>query len=258
MSEEKNNTTDGSQAAVDYVNKQLDQARAALGRTKLLAVILILGVLAYMTFVTKGILSHLEPTEAARTAKGVIAAQLSERGDAIVGELKQKIPEVMKELPDSLLKRIPTVREHLEEKIENDIRDYAMQTSKTLEPQFDDFLKNHHKDIQDFLDATQDLNALKADLNPDMDKLINDFLASNKDGNESLKDKLDESREMLKQIADRTDRLANAKDLNNQEKQTRRAIAVLLAKADFKLYKDTRENHPDYDPDEPAKSTDQK
>lgn len=255
MNDENKSPTDNGQAAVNYVNQQLDQARASLGRTKLVAVVCILAVLAYMAFVTKGILGHLEPTQAAETAKGVIQAQISERGDLITAELKEKIPAVMHDLPDNVLKRMPAIREGLENRIVGQLKNYATLTSKTMEPQFDEFLKNHHKDIQDFLEASQNAEELKADLSPDMDQWLNKFLAENNDGTESLKEKLDQSRDLLNRIAEHTDRLANATDLNDREKQTRKAIAVLLAKADFKLYHATRDPDPEDDPDTKTTTT---
>jgi hypothetical protein len=250
--------TDGGQTAVDYVNQQLESARTSLGRTKLVAIIMILLVLSYMTFVTKGILGHLEPKTAAETAKGLIAEQLTEKGDALANSLKERIPAMMHDLPDTVLARIPTIRQGIEDRVEGQLRNYAAITAKELDPMFEEFLTAHKDDIQSFLDASQNLDELREDLNPDMDKLLRDFLSKHQDGEESLLEKFESSKVLLSRIADQTDRLAGATDLNDREKQTRRAIAVLLAKADFKLYESTRDHDPEDDPDDKTTTTEEK
>jgi len=257
MSNEKTSPSDGGQAAVDYINQQLEQARSNLGRTKLVAIIIVALVLTYMTFVTRGILGHLEPKQAAQTAKGVMVAQLSEQGDSLAEALKKRIPQLMHDLPDTVLERIPTIRQGIEDRVEAQLRNFATMTAASLEPEFDTFLKEHKDDIKLFLDSSQNLDELREDLNPDLDKLLNAYLATSTDGQESLKDKYEQSRELLSRIADHTDRLAKGTDLTDREKQTRRAIAVLLAKADFKLYNATRDHDPEDDPDEKTTTTEQ-
>lgn len=241
MSNEKNSPTDKDQAAVVYVNEQLATARASLGRTKMVAVIIILLVASYMTYVTKSILAHLEPTQAADTAKGLLVTQLAAQGDTLANSLKDKIPALMHDLPDAMLKRMPDLREQLEHRIEAQLQNYARMTVSSLEPQFDEFLTTHKDDINTFLESSQNLDELRADLSADFDKLLHDYLATSSDGQESLLEKLEQSKVLLNRIADQTQRLAHDQDLNEREKQTRRAIAVLLAKADFKLYDATRD-----------------
>ncbi len=257
MSNDKIPNTDGGQTAVDYVNQQLASARTNLGRTKLVGIILILLVASYMTFVTRGILGHLQPKQAAATAKGLIAMQLTERGDALATALKERIPVIMHDLPDAVLKHIPTLRQGIEDRIEGQLRNYAAMTAKELDPLFEQFLTEHKDDIQLFLDASQNLDELREDLSPDMDMLLRNFLSLHHDGEETLLEKFESSKVLLNRIADQTDRLAGATDLNDREKQTRRAIAVLLAKADFKLYEATRDHDPEDDPDDKTTTTEE-
>jgi len=241
MSNEKNAPSDNSSAAVEYVSQQLDAARASLGRTKMVAVIIILLVAAYMTFVTKTILGHLEPRQAAQTAKGLLAIQLASQGDALANTLKAKIPQLMHDLPDSVLARLPVIRGNIEERIEIQLRNYAQMTVQGLEPKLDEFLTNHKDDINGFLDASQNLDELRQDLSGDFDELLKNYLSATSDGQESLMEKFEQSKTLLDRIAAQTKRLAHDQDLTEREKQTRRAIAVLLAKADFKLYDNTRD-----------------
>lgn len=248
MNEEKQPAgNDGSSAASDYVNEQLTTARASLGRTKMVAVIMIVIVLAYMSFVTKGILGYLEPTQAAETAKGVIVTQLAEKGEALASQLKTRIPEMMRQLPEIVLKRMPTIRENIENRISAQLENYVTLTSSQLEPELDAFLDKHKDDINEFLNASQDIDALRADLNDDLDTFLMNYLKNKSDGNETLLEKFEQSKTLLSQIADQTQRLAHDEDLTDREKKTRKAIAVLMAKADFKLYENTREtlNTPD-------------
>lgn len=240
MSNDKNAPTDSGTAAIEFVNQQLDSARASLGRTKMIAVIIILLVAAYMTFVTKSILGHLEPSQAASTAKDLLVTQLATQGDALAGSLKERIPALMHELPDAVLDRMPGIREDLEQRIEAQLQNYARLTMASLEPQVDEFLTNHKDDINTFLESAQNLDELRADLSADFDQLLQNYLTTARDDGVSLMEKLEQSKLLLNRIADQTERLARAGDLTEREKQTRRAVAVLLAKADFKLYEATR------------------
>lgn len=256
MSPENNPSPAGQQAATDYINQQLEAARSSLGRTKLIAVIVILLVVAYMTYVTKGILGHLEPKQAAQTAKGVIVTQLSEQGEALAGTLRERIPALLHELPDTVLARIPALREGVELRVLAQLRNHAALTAANLEPEFEKFLVEHKDDIQAFLDATQNAEELSADLSPDLDELLRNYLVAAKDGEESMLEKLEQSKALLDGIASQTERLARATDLNEREKQTRKAIAVLLAKTDFQLYEATRDHDPEDDPEEKTTTTD--
>jgi hypothetical protein len=241
MSDENKTPAGSSNAASDYINEQLTSTRASLGRTKMVSVILVIIVLAYMSFVTKTILSHLEPQQAAETAKVVLVTQLSEKGAALAEQLKMKIPEVMAQLPDMVLTRMPTIRENVETRITTQLENYANLTADKLEPQFEQFLEDNESDINRFLDSTQDKDALKEDLGAKMDELIADFMKKESDGTATMLEKFEQSRDLLNRIADQTQRLAHDQDLTEREKQTRRAIAVLLAKADFKVYDDNWE-----------------
>lgn len=256
MSQETNPSPAGQQAATDYLNQQLEAARSSLGRTKLVAVIVILLVVTYMTYVTRGILGHLEPKQAAQTAKGVIVTQLSEQGGALADTLREKIPALLQELPDTVLARIPELREGVEQRVLAQLRNHAALTAANLEPEFEKFLVEHKDDIQAFLDATQNEDELREDLSADVDQLLRNYLVSAKDGEESLLEKLEQSKVLLDGIATQTDRLARATDLNEREKQTRKAIAVLLAKTDFQLYEATRDHDPEDDPEEKTTTTD--
>lgn len=241
MSEEnKSAGQDGSNAAVNFVDEQLATARASLGRTKMVAVIIIVVVLGYMSYVTNRLLAHLEPQQAAQTAKGIIVTQVSERGEMLAEQLKAKIPEMMQKLPEVVLDRMPTIRASIENRISVELRGYATKTASQLEPQLDAFLQNHTDDINTFLNSSQDLDALREDLSDDLDALITSYLKNSTDGTETLLEKFEQSQVLLNNIADHTQRLAHDEDLTDREKQTRRAIAVLLAKADFKLYDNTR------------------
>lgn len=256
MSPENNPSPAGQQAATDYLNQQLEAARSSLGRTKLVAVIVILLVVAYMTYVTRGILGHLEPKQAAQTAKGVIVTQLSEQGGALADTLREKIPALLQELPDTVLARIPELRAGVEQRVLAQLRNHAALTAANLEPEFEKFLVEHKDDIQAFLDATQNEDELREDLSADLDQLLRNYLVSAKDGEESLLEKLEQSKVLLDGITTQTDRLARATDLNEREKQTRKAIAVLLAKTDFQLYEATRDHDPEDDPEEKTTTTD--
>ena len=222
--------------AAKYVADQLQKARASLHKSRLVGVILILAVLAYMTFLVKSLQNYLDPHQAALMANSFITEQVDEKAKDISDQLKDKIPAMIAQIPDYALGKIPEYREALEDKVEADFTEFAHSTSAQFGKHLDGFLNSHVVEIKALLDSAKDPAKLKA-LGPDLENEILEYLKEKPDEGESIKDKIDKTLDALKKMEGQMDRLANATDLTPQERKTRRAIAIIAKTVDKNIEK---------------------
>ena len=228
--------------AAKYVADQLQKARASLQKSRMVGIILLVVVLAYMTFLVKQLQPYLDPHQAAEMANAFITEQVDEKAKDISDQLKEKIPAMIAQIPDYALGKIPEYREALEDKVEADFTEYAHATSAQLGKHLDSFLANHVVQIKALLDSAKDPEKLKA-LGPDLENEIMEYLKEKPDDGESIKDKIDKSLDALKKMEAQVERLANATDLTSQEKKTRRAIAIIARTVDKNIEKPADEEN---------------
>ncbi|MBM3876242.1 MAG: hypothetical protein FJ386_05925 [Verrucomicrobia bacterium] len=223
--------TTGQSAAEQFIADQLAKARASLRRTQIAGLIASLIVLGYMSFVTSRILEWLDPKTAADYVTLFVNNEVQEKATDLAGELKQKIPELVRQIPTLVMDQIPLIREELESKVEQDLRQFCATTSVQMGKHLDLYLENNAAKIRAVLNATQDRESIKQ-LGPDIEQTIMDYLAEKTEDGESIKDKIDKTLEALHRVEAHTDRLAKAKGLTPQETKTRRIIAILGKAAD--------------------------
>ncbi len=225
-----------SDVAAKYVADQLQKARSALHKSRLVGLILIVVVAAYMTFLVVSLQHYLDPHQAAEMANSFITQQVEDKTHDIAEQLKEKIPGMIAQIPDYALQKIPEYREALEDKVEADFTEFAHATSAQFGKHLDVFLNSHVVQIKALLDSAKDPDKLKA-LGPDLENEILEYLKEKPDEGESIAVKIDKSLDALKKMEGQMDRLANATDLTSQEKKTRRAIAIIAKTVDKNIEK---------------------
>ena len=228
------------QTAQQYVHERLEQARRSLRRTRIVSIIVVLAVLAYMGVVTATIRERLAPESAAEMTVGVINDQVQEKGTVISDRIRAEAPRFIRQLPDYALEQLPIFRAELELQFEQDLLGFAKKTSHALEVHLDLFLSTHEAEIRAFVKDTQEEKSTKV-LGAALQKELIAYLNDKSDG-ESIQDKIDAALELLNKTASHLDRLAKAPDLTDDEKRARRAIAVALKKVDWDLAHKHREN----------------
>jgi len=240
MSNENISHSASEQSAQQYLQGQLDQARRSLKRTRTVSIVVALFVLGYMSFVTTSIREKLAPESAADLAVGILTDQVKEKGDILSSRLRAEVPRLVRQLPEYALNQLPVFRADLEEEFERDFAHYCRETSQAFETRLDHFLDEHQKAIKEFINNAQDEKTVKL-LGEDLQKEVLAYLRDKSEG-ESIKEKLDEALATLNRAANHLERLAKATNLTDEEKRTRRAIAVLLKKMDWDQIQKQREN----------------
>ena len=220
----------GRSLAEQYLAEQLHKARSGLRRSRIVSVLLILAVLAYMSFLTIALKKYFEPMIAAEMANSFIAEQAHLRASELGEQLKKDVPAFIRGPPDLILEQAPLYRAALEGKIEADFVEYCRSTSRQLSTHVDEFLVEHKDKLKPLLAASQDREAFKQ-FGADLETEIMDYLKEKPEGGESIKEKLDQSLQALEKVDEHLQRLATAKDLSYEEKQKRRAIAILVQTA---------------------------
>jgi hypothetical protein len=232
----ENNTlkAGGEQAAVQYIRDQLDKSRSSLQRTRTIGIVLVVAVGTYMAYVTSGIRSQLQPRSAATIASARLYELVDEQSASLADQLKKGIPTFVGQLPDYALRAMPQYRADLEARVEADFRRYCQHTAQEMAKHLDAFLADNKDKIKEVLTTGQDLEMVRQ-LGPALELKILAYFKTKVDGEESIQDKFNEALGALDKVATTLNRLATAKDLTPQELKTRRAIAVMLKKADWKV-----------------------
>jgi hypothetical protein len=221
-------TAPSEQVALQYVDDQLQKARGALRRTRIISILVVLVVLGYFGFLASYVRTqYLEPKAAAEMANAYAVAFVQENGPELSGKLKQEIPRLIQRLPDYALEQLPRFREDLENTLEERFTQYCQGSAVELGEHLDSFLEENREAINDFLEAGQTPEGAK-ELAANLEEEIRLYLQDPGADGESVSDKLNAALHALKQIEARLHRLANGADLTPQETQLRRAIAVMM------------------------------
>lgn len=221
-----------------YIVQELHKARLSLRNTRIASLVVLLLVGGEMAYVTSTFAQAMRPQAAAEIAEGYIVQQVNDKGPEIAQQLKTKIPELISQTPDYVLKQMPSYREALENKALDHLTQYCQNTAPQLGQHMDNFLTEHKNEIKELVTAHNDtatMNQVGKDLKAQLMQYIQEIPANG----ESIKSQIDQALVSLQDIEKTTTRLAHAKDLNGQEKKTRRAIAVLAQSIDH-----VRETHP--------------
>ena len=219
---------EGDTVAANYLATQVVQARIALQRTRVVGLVLLLLMGGEMIFITSKFTASLQPHAAAEIADGMIMQQIADRGPDLTSQLKQKIPEYIQQTPDYALKELPKYRIALEDRMEAQLNQYCQKKSQQLDTQLDSYLTDHKEDIKGMITAGNDPVVAKR-VGQDLHQQFLTYVHAKQDGGESIQDQLDVSLAALQGTAKTMHRLATARDLTGQEKQTRHALAVLTS-----------------------------
>jgi len=234
MSDESPST---EQVATQYIDAQLEKARAALRSTRIFSIVILLVVGGYFTFLTGYIRKqYLEPKAAAGAATDYAVLLVQDNGPQLVEKLMKDIPEIIRKSPDYVIQSLPKFREDLETTLEAHFEEYCRASSRELGAHLDTFIEENKEGIGDFLEAGQTAEGAK-ELAAALEEEIRLYLEEPGEDGESIKQKLDESLQMLRNIESRLGRLAANKDLTPQEAQLRHAIAVIMHTAEKEVPK---------------------
>lgn len=230
----------GESVAEEYLVRQVREARSALRRTQIGAMVIGLLLIGYFTYVTATLQSALRPQNAAEIANGLIAQRVEEQGPQIAADLKQRVPALIAGLPDYAIREMPGYREALENQIVKDLEGYSTASSKELEENLDTFLTAHKDEIKQVMEDSADpavVKQLGAELETEFLSHLKETPISH---GETLQAKLDKTLEALQAVEKKMARLATAGDLTPQEKKARRAIAILSTRIDRKQMADRK------------------
>ena len=217
--------------AAQYIEKELAQFRTSLQRTQIFGSLLLLATLGYMGYLAYNFQQNLQPQTAAQIASGAISERVTDQADIIAAQMKERIPQLIATLPDTVIKNMPGYRQQLETQINGDLAQHSKAAAENLSLQLDDYLLAHKDEMKAVLDSSNDSAAVKQ-MGGDIEK---QFLASlqktDAGGGETVKTKLDKTLQSLHQIDALMAKLAANKNLTPQEQKARRAIAIMTETA---------------------------
>ncbi|MCU0315334.1 MAG: hypothetical protein MUC92_01945 [Fimbriimonadaceae bacterium] len=215
------------QAAVDFVADELEQTKKALKNTQIWGSVIVGCLTIWMGSIAGGFAKNLEPSEAAKIAKGLAVQRISDAQPQISDYLKTEIPRYIEQVPEYALEQIPIYRASLEDELESRFQTFATETSSSLDNALDEFLIENEDKFKTIILAGQD-KATTDEVAVAMREMFVAYLSEPSDDGESIQYKLDESLKSLREIEHRTWRMATQSNLTDSEMKTRRAVAVLF------------------------------
>jgi hypothetical protein len=217
--------------AEEYVAKSLVLARRHLRTTMVLCVIFVLVTVVSMGSITVGFARSLEPHEAATIAKGLVDEHVNDQIPQFKQYLKEKVPILIAQVPEYVKQQLPIYRTNLETQIDTGLDHYADQTSQQFSDKFDKFLADNQTGVKSLIDNNQDPQAMKT-FDTNLKKMLVEYLNTTQLDGETLQSIIDKSLSGLSDIDTKMKRLAGNKNLTDDEKKTRKAIAILLKSVD--------------------------
>lgn len=216
-----------AKAAKEFIGAELDSTRKALQSTQIYGSMFVFALMVTLFSIANGFATNLEPKEAAKIAKGLVAQRLDGAQMEVSNYLREEIPAWITSAPDYAKSQLPVYRESVEETLETEFEKLASESSTTLDEALTGFLKANEDEFKTIILAGQDKETTD-EVAKHMKDMFLSYLTESHDGKESIQDKLDKSLAALKEIEKKTTRLATAGDLDPTEKKTRRAIACLF------------------------------
>jgi hypothetical protein len=224
-------TVDAGLEAEEYVAKELVRVRKSLRLTQISTLVFCLITVVSVGSITLGFTRSLEPDEAANIAKGLVAEHVNDEIPELRSYIKEKVPILIADVPGYVKKELPSYRMKLESQLESNLNSYADQTSQQFQDKFDGFLTANQAGVKALIDNSQDPQALKG-FDTSLKLMFVDYLNHTELNGETLQASIDQTLQGLTEIDSKMKRLAANKNLNDEEKKTRKAIAILLKSVD--------------------------
>ena len=210
----------------DYINDEIITARRSLKNTKIYGTLILLLLGGETVIVTAKFSAAMQPTQAAQIASGFAREQLDQHSDELQAQIAQRVPELIRQTPDYMIQQMPSYRDAIENKAVDSLSNYCAQTKTELGTHMDAYLAANSADMKAILDGGSSPTA-DADLGKGLQKEMLAYLKEKPATGASVSDQIDQSLTSLHQMEKTVHRLATATDLSPQEKQTRRALAII-------------------------------
>ena len=215
----------GEAIVAAYLAQELLKARQLLKRTRIICIILILFVGAYIGIISTILVNFFQPKAAAEVASGMLAQHAMKDGPILAAKIEWEIPHTIHQVPDYLIGELPVYRRDLQQSLEAEYEAYCNSLSKNLGDQIDKLIDEHKAEIKTLLENAGDRDAIRKTL-PDFDKVIAEFMKNDMEG-QALRERIDAWAVSLKEVEKRMDRLANGSNLTPEEQKARHALSLL-------------------------------
>jgi hypothetical protein len=221
----KEATQTGEAVMAAYFDQELPKARQLLKRTRIICIVLILFIGAYVGIISTIMVNFFQPKAAAEVASGMLAQHVMRDGPILAAKIEWEIPRVIHQVPDYLIGELPVYRKELQQTLETEYEAYCNSLSKNLGDKIDTLIDDHKAEIKTLLENAGDRDAIRKTL-PDFDRVIAEFMKNDVEG-QALRERIDAWAAALKEVEKRMDRLANGSNLTPEEQKARRALALL-------------------------------
>ncbi|MDI9641093.1 hypothetical protein QPK87_05375 [Kamptonema cortianum] len=219
------------EAAMSFISNEVAEQKKALANTQIYGSMFVFGLMCFLFSISGGFASNLQPKEAAKITKGLVAERMQEAQPQISEYLRQEIPAWIESAPEYAKSQLPVYRANVENALEVELEKLASNTSSQLDEALTAFLLQNEDQFKTIILAGQDKETTD-EVARNMREMFLAYLTEPHGEDESIQTKLDKALIALKEIETKTSRLAHASDLDPTELKTRRAIACLFKTID--------------------------
>ena len=142
----------GEAVVAAYLAQELPKARQLLKRTRIICIVLILFVGAYIGIISTIMVNFFQPKAAAEVASGMLAQHVVKDGPILAAKIEWGIPHLIHEVPDYLIGELPVYRKELQQSLETEYEAYCNSLSKDLGDQIDKLIDDHQAEIKTLLE----------------------------------------------------------------------------------------------------------
>lgn len=216
------------QKMIEFLKADIARNRASAQRWMIGGGLLLLFMIGYMSWMTSTIKEFADPKELAQIVVNETAAQIPELAASTKENLKEQAPELVDSVGKRAIDAIPEVRSYLQEWVEKYLDREIGAMQKQVDSAFDEVIHEYRDDLRDILS--------KMEKPEDVDKISKELVAgiiqsfkerlSDLSGVEA-EDALNNSREILAEIAFDLKRIEAGKDMTENDKRLQMVIQFL-------------------------------
>src|SRR5208283_1889703 len=115
----------GEAVVAAYLAQELPKARQILKRTRIIGIILILFVGAYIGIISTILVNFFQPKAAAEVASGMLAQHAVKDGPILAAKINWEIPHLIPGVPDNRTGELPVYRKDLQQSLETEYEAYC-------------------------------------------------------------------------------------------------------------------------------------
>lgn len=209
-----------------FIKDELIAARKQLKNIQLYGSIVVVIIMIYVGIISVNFVRDLQPKEFATLVKGMTVGKIEETRGPLIETVRTRVPEMIKQVPDMVVSKLPEVRQHLEVTFETKLRENCQLGSANLSEKLGTYMQANKEQINALLKSANDSSSM-AEIGKGLHDELLAYLDTPSSNGMSIVNQINESRVNLLDLEKTIHKLAIGKNLTDAEKKTQLAVALI-------------------------------